>query len=76
MSNVASRVIEKCGGHAVVAALVGVDVSRVHRWTYPPERGGTGGVIPTKQQAKLLTAARASGIDLKPDDFFDQAAAA
>lgn len=70
MHNVASRIIKKCGGFAAVAALVGVDVSRVHRWTYPKERGGTDGLIPTRQQQVLLTKAVEKGIDLTADDFF------
>lgn len=76
MDNVAARIIEKCGGHRAVAEMVGAHVSRVHRWTYPKERGGTGGLIPSAQQAPLLAAARARGIPLEPADFFaDQAGA-
>lgn len=51
--------------------MVGADVSRVYRWTYPKEKGGTNGRIPTKHQQKLLDAARAEGIDLAPEDFFE-----
>lgn len=50
--------------------MAGVHVSRVFRWTYPKERGGTDGVIPAKHQAALLDRARAAGIDLTPNDFF------
>lgn len=70
MRNVAEQVIEKCGGHQAVAEMAGVHVSRVHRWTYPKERGGTGGLIPTQHQQKLLDEARDRGIDLGPSDFF------
>lgn len=69
--NPAQRVIEKCGGPQAVAKMVGVDVSRVHRWTYPKARGGSDGLIPSQQQQALLNAARESGIDLQPADFFD-----
>lgn len=69
--NPAQKIIDKCGGVTAVAEMVGVHVSRVHRWTYPRERGGTDGLIPTKQQQILLEAARAVGVDLQPADFFD-----
>jgi hypothetical protein len=72
MTTPAERVIEKCGGEQAIAKMVGVDVSRVHRWRYPKERGGTDGVIPTKHQQAILDRAREAGIDLKPEDFFDQ----
>lgn len=71
MDNVAARIIRKCGGHQVVAGMLGVHVSRVHRWTYDRARGGTGGVIPTRHQSELLARARAAGIDLTAADFFD-----
>ena len=70
MRNVAEQVIEKCGGHQTVAEMAGVHVSRVHRWTYPKNRGGTGGLIPTQHQQTLLNEARKRGIDLGPPDFF------
>lgn len=75
MSNPAARVIEKCGGHKTVAEWCGVDVSRVHRWTYSKKKGGTDGLIPTKQQRRLLEKARSAGVELSPADFFDQQAA-
>ncbi len=67
----AERVIQKCGGHAVVAEMTGVHVTRVHRWTYPKEKGGSDGLIPSQHQQKILDEARARGIDLEPADFFD-----
>jgi hypothetical protein len=66
----AEVIIEKFGGPAKVAALLDLDVSRVYRWTYPEERGGTGGFVPQKHQIKLLEAARTDGIALAPADFF------
>ncbi len=75
MVNVAQRIIEKCGGPEAVAALAGVHVSRVYRWTYPRERGGTGGLIPTRHQTALLEKARDKGIELTPADFFPSEAA-
>ncbi len=71
MSNVAKKVIEICGGPRAVAEMVGVHVSRVHRWTYDRSRGGTGGRIPAARQQQLLREARRRGIDLRPEHFFD-----
>lgn len=68
--NIARNIIDKCGGAARVAQLVGIDKSNVHRWTYPKERGGSDGLIPAIHQQKLLAAAKIEGIDLSPDDFF------
>lgn len=73
MSNAATNVIRKCGGPQAVSAMAGVNVSNVHRWTYPKERGGTGGVVPAKHQHTLLKKAREAGIELSPDDFFEDA---
>lgn len=72
--NVAEHIIEKCGGAANVAAITGVHISRVHRWTYPKERGGTGGLIPAGHQQTIMNAAVRMGLDLAPSDFFDMAA--
>lgn len=69
--NPALRIIDKCGGFRAVAKMLGVDVSGVHRWTYPKERGGTDGRIPSRRQQPLINAALAAGIPLSPTDFFD-----
>jgi hypothetical protein len=53
--------------------MTGVDVSRVYRWTYAKDVGGTGGHVPTKHQQTLLDRAREAGIDLSPHDFFEAA---
>jgi hypothetical protein len=71
MTNPASNIIEKCGGHQAVADMLQVDVSRVYRWTYPRDRGGSDGVIPAKHQMRLLAEAGSRGITLSPNDFFD-----
>lgn len=67
----ATSVIEICGGVKAVARMVNRDQTRVRRWTYSKARGGTDGLIPAECQAQLLTAARAEGVDLRPDHFFD-----
>lgn len=55
--------------------MLGVHPSNVYRWTYPKtRRGGGGGLIPTSQQAQLLSVARRRGIDLRPEHFFPREA--
>jgi len=56
--------------HEVALPMHGVDVSRVYRWTYPKNRGGTGGLVPAKHQARLLQLAREAGRQIEPSDFF------
>ncbi len=74
MSNPAEHVIEKSGGAQVVADWCKIDVSNVHRWTYPKDRGGSDGVIPARHQPVIIAKAREAGKDVGPSDFFDRAA--
>lgn len=53
-----------------MAEMTGRCETRVRRWTYPREKGGTGGLIPSDAQVVLLRGARARGIDLRPEHFF------
>lgn len=62
-------VLRRFGGPRAVAAIVGLSVSRVYRWTRPRDCGGTDGLIPAKHQPVLLAAARARGIRLTPADL-------
>jgi hypothetical protein len=73
MRNVAKHIIQKCGGAQVVADMLSLDVSSVHKWKYALEKGGTGGVIPAARQQELMNRANARGIKLRPSDFFDDA---
>ena len=70
----AERVIAKFGGaRALSAALASVstprDPSVVYKWTYPKERGGTDGRIPTNAWDNILKAARKYGIILTAEDL-------
>lgn len=69
--NPAKRVIDAFGGAGNLAKAIGRDVSRVHRWTYPENRGGTGGAIPggTKMLKKILALAKKRQIDLSLYDL-------
>jgi hypothetical protein len=66
----ANTIIEICGGVGVVAEMTGRDLSRVHRWTYPKDKGGTDGLIPTDAAQELMREARKRGIPLTPEHFF------
>jgi len=66
----AKTVIAKVGGPEVVAEVTGRDLSRVYRWMYPKERGGSGGIIPHREAEKILAHAMRNGIDVTPSDFF------
>jgi hypothetical protein len=66
----ASAIIEICGGHKNVADWLGVDLTRVFRWTYPKSKDGSDGYIPSQYHQTLLLRARAEGKDLKPQHFF------
>lgn len=56
-----------------VSRITGKHVSRVYRWMYSKERGGTGGLIPQSDAPTLLEYAREHKIDLKAADFFPAA---
>lgn len=66
----ARTIIEKLGGPRVVARITGKDVSRVYRWMYPRERGGSDGYIPYEEAEKILAEARRMGLPITPVDFF------
>ncbi len=70
MMEPAKTVIKICGGCEAVAKMTGRHHTNVRRWTYPKEKGGTGGLIPTDAQAILYREALRLGIKLKPDHFF------
>ena len=65
----ASSIIRKVGIDTAVT-VTGKHISRVYRWMYSKERGGTGGAIPHRDALALLEHAKANGLDLKPEDFF------
>jgi hypothetical protein len=70
MNNIAEQIIRKMGGVAKLVEITGLDKSRIYRWTYPKDRGGTGGLIPAHHQQVILEAAIRNGIDVRPNDFF------
>jgi hypothetical protein len=48
----------------------GIKKDAIYRWRYPVEKGGTGGVVPSQHQQKILDAARREGVPLTTADFF------
>lgn len=73
ISPVADRVIAKCGGVRKVAEITERAVSSVYKWTYSKEQGGTGGLVPSEAQVSLMAASNRGEVDLRPDDFFEDA---
>lgn len=68
----AKSIITYLGGASVVAEIVQKHISNVYRWTYPESaREGFGGLIPAKDQRRLLEHCEQHSIDLRPGDFFD-----
>lgn len=65
----ARTVIRRLGGVQAVAKLSQRHFSRVRRWTWPREKGGTDGIIPQTEALKLLRDAADLGIDMTMDDF-------
>lgn len=68
----AKSVIAKIGIKQV-SEVTGTHITRVYRWMYTKERGGTNGVIPNAAARALLAYAAEKGIDLSAADFFPSA---
>lgn len=66
----ARSVIAKIGVDKV-AEVTGKHVSRVYRWMYPRDRGGTGGFIPQTDAQAILKYARQNDIALSPAEFLE-----
>lgn len=66
----ANTIIELCGGFGAVAEMTGRSEIRVRRWTYPKDRGGTDGLIPSDCAKALMGEAAKRGLPLLPSHFF------
>lgn len=66
----AKSIIAKVGGVDVAADVTGKHVSRIYRWMYAKEKGGTGGQIPFDDAKKLLAHSRKNGLGVDAHDFF------
>lgn len=69
MASQAERIIEKFGGASRLAVALGCGRGTVHKWTYPRDRGGTDGIIPSTQVGKVKAVAELLAIDLTPEDW-------
>lgn len=65
----AERVIAKFGSAYRLARLLNKDPAAVYRWTYPKNRGGTGGLVPASAMQHILRVARLEGVLLTPEDL-------
>lgn len=67
----ANTIIRYLGGARSVATIVGKHPSRIYKWALGPDHAeGQSGVIPARDQIKLLEYCKRNGIDLRPEDFF------
>lgn len=73
----AEKVLAKFGGaRSLARALQRLDPKKhrdpasIYKWTYPRDKGGTGGIIPGYALSAVLEAARVEGILLLPDDLY------
>lgn len=73
----ADRVLRKFGGPRRLARLLktldpenALNPSSIYRWRYPVEKGGTGGVIPTRDIPVVRKAAALDGIILDEWDLY------
>jgi hypothetical protein len=67
--NPAKAVIDRLGGIEVVSGITGRHASRIYRWMYPKEHGGTGGSIPQREAGKILAHARAHNLSITADEL-------
>jgi hypothetical protein len=60
----AQTIIDKFGGVPALAKATGFSLNSVYKWTYPKEKGGTGGLIPASKLPEVYMAAQRLGIEL------------
>lgn len=65
----AARITRICGVENLVR-WTDRSPKQVYCWSYPKEKGGTDGVIPSTHHQAILDGARAENIPLTPADFF------
>jgi len=65
----AARIVARFGAKHL-ADWTGRHVTRVYAWSWPPDRGGTGGVIPIRARKRIIEGARRDlGIELQFSEF-------
>jgi hypothetical protein len=66
----AASIALKLGGLENLASAAGVSLSRASRYRQSKDKGGTGGLIPSNRQQRILDWAQQHGVKLGPSDFF------
>lgn len=67
--NPAEYIIHIFGGLLKTARIIGRDHASVARWKTSIERGGTGGIIPSKAQQTIIKIAAEMGLDITASDL-------
>lgn len=67
----AKSIVARIGGPRIVSGLLGLTPGALTKWWTPRERGGCGGLIPSAHIVKLIPLARARGVFLEPNMFFE-----
>ena len=65
----AELVIARFDGVCALARLLGKNPSTISRWKKSREEGGTGGLVPSQSQSRLLALALERGIQLTPAEL-------
>lgn len=65
----AQRIIDRFGGARRLAKLLRFDPSRVYKWTYPRDKGGTGGLVPAAVIPRIQALADIEGISISAADW-------
>jgi len=65
----ATKILRQLGGPAEVARALGLPRQVPYTWTWPRERGGTGGTIPQRHHVAILREARERGAEITAEDF-------
>lgn len=63
-------IVERLGGSVVVADALKIHRSTAWKWTQPKEKGGTGGLIPSKHVPALLALAKKRRTKITAKDFY------
>ena len=69
MINDAALIIKLFGGVKSLANAINKDPATIYRWTYPKNKGGTGGLIPSAALRKITEAAQHLNISLYEHEF-------
>lgn len=67
----AARVVARFKGVKALALATGIDAAAIYRWDYPKSKHGCDGRIPSHQHKKILAAAKARGITIKPEELIN-----